>query len=107
MIAKLIWIDAIIQRPAMRWRTSSSASRPDSPSNRSASSGDRPIVLPSRMPETESDSCTRLDMSAMVSWRVEAMRLRSLPTRCVSQTKSGRRPSENEREPPVERRTSR
>ena len=30
MIAKLVWIDAITQRPAIRWRTSSSASRSES-----------------------------------------------------------------------------
>jgi hypothetical protein len=67
MIAKLIWITAIIQRPAIFWRTSSSARRSDSPRNRSASSRERPMVLPRRMPETESDSWTMLDMSAIVS----------------------------------------
>jgi hypothetical protein len=67
MIAKLVWIEAITQRPAMRWRTSSSASRSESDSKRSASSPPRPIVLPSRIPETESDSWTRLEMSASVS----------------------------------------
>ena len=33
---------------------------------------DRPIVLPSRIPETESDSWTRLEMSAIDSWRTFA-----------------------------------
>jgi hypothetical protein len=89
MIAKLVWIEAITQRPAMRWRTSRSASRSESPSKRSASSAPRPIVLPSRIPETESDSCTRLEMSARVSWVVLAMRRRSFPTRRVSSAKSG------------------
>ena len=89
MIAKLVWIDAITQRPAIRWRTSRSARRSESASKRSASSSPRPIVLPSRIPETESDSCTRLEMSASVSCVVFAIRRRSLPTRRVSNTKSG------------------
>ena len=89
MIAKLVWIDAITQRPAIRWRTSSSASRSESDSKRSASSLPRPIVLPSRIPETESDSWTRLEMSASVSCVVFAIRRRSLPTRRVSRTKIG------------------
>ena len=57
MTANVVWIIAIIQRPAIRWRTSSSASSCDSPSKRSASSSERPIVFPSRIPETDSDSC--------------------------------------------------
>jgi hypothetical protein len=73
----------------MRWRTSRSASRCESVSKRSASSLPRPIVLPSRIPETDSDSCTRLEMSARVSWVVFAIRRRSLPTRRVNSTKSG------------------
>ena len=89
MIEKLVWIDAITQRPAIRWRTSRSASRCESDSKRSASSFVRPIVLPSRIPETESDSCTRLEMSASVSCVVFAIRRRSLPTRRVSSTKNG------------------
>src|SRR2546428_14109768 len=89
MIAKLVWIEAITQRPAIRWRTSRSASRRESASKRSASSVPRPIVFPSRIPETESDSCTRLEMSARVSWVVFAIRRRSLPTRRVSSTNSG------------------
>ncbi len=86
---KLVWIDAITHRPAMRWRTSSSASRCESASKRSASSFVRPIVLPSRIPETERDSCTRLEMSASVSCVVFAILRRSLPTRRVSSTKKG------------------
>ncbi len=89
MIAKLVWIEAITQRPAMRWRTSSSARRSESASKRSASSAPRPIVLPSRIPETDSDSCTRLEMSARVSCVVLAILRRSLPTRRVSRAKSG------------------
>ena len=34
MIANEVWIDAIIQRPVIRLRTSSSARRPDSVSKR-------------------------------------------------------------------------
>ena len=89
MTAKLVWIIAITQRPAMRWRTSRSASVCDSPSNRSASSSVRPIVLPSRIPETESDSWTRLEMSASDSCVDVAIRRRSLPTRRVRSTKTG------------------
>ena len=77
------------QRPAIRWRTSRSESRSESASKRSASSVERPIVLPSRIPLTESDSCTRLEMSASVSCVVFAIRCRSLPTRRVRNTKSG------------------
>ena len=89
MTANVVWIVAIIQRPAMRWRTSSSASSSDSRSNRSASSSVRPIVFPSRIPETDSDSCTRLEMSASVSCVDFAILRRSLPTRRVSSTKTG------------------
>ena len=64
MTAKVVWIAAITQRPVMRLRTSSSASRPDSVSKRRARSSVRPIVFPSRIPETESDSCTMEDTSA-------------------------------------------
>ena len=87
--AKLIWIDDITQRPAIRWRTSRSASRCESASKRSASSFVRPIVLPSRIPDTESDSWTRLERSASVSCVVFAIFRRSLPTRRVSSTKTG------------------
>ena len=66
MTEKEVWMDAITQRPAMRCRTSSSASPADSRSKRSASSSPRPIVFPSRIPETESDSSTSADMSASV-----------------------------------------
>ncbi len=48
----------------MRLRTSRSASREDSAPKRSARSPERPIVLPSRIPETESDSCTIEETSA-------------------------------------------
>ena len=79
MIAKLICTDGIRQRPAMRERTSRSASSSDSRVKRSASSAARPIVLPSRMPLTDSDSSTSELMSARRPWRSVVMRLRSLP----------------------------
>ena len=67
--ANVVWMDAIIQRPVIRLFTSSEASRSDSLSNRPASSAERPIVLPRRIPETESDSCTSEEMSAIDSCR--------------------------------------
>ena len=95
MTANAIWIEDIIQRPVIRLRTSRSASRADSSSNRRASSPARPIVLPSRIPETESDSCTRLEMSAIDSCRTFATFWRAEPTRFVIQTKTGRSASAN------------
>ena len=89
MTANVVWIIAIIQRPAIRWRTSRSASSRDSESKRSASSPVRPIVLPSRIPETDSDSWTRLEMSASVSCVDVAILRRSLPTRLVRSTNTG------------------
>ena len=95
MIAKLICTEAIRQRPAIRARTSRSASSEDSEEKRSTSSPERPIVLPSRMPDTDSDSSTSVDMSARRPWRTDWMRRRSLPTRRVNHTKNGSRISEN------------
>ena len=95
MIAKLICTEAIRQRPAMRARTSRSASSLDSEEKRSTSSCERPIVLPSRIPDTDSDSSTSVDMSARRPWRTDWMRRRSLPTRRVSHTKNGSKTSEN------------
>ena len=94
MIAKLICTEAMRQRPAIRARTSRSASSPDSPLKRRTSSGERPIVLPSRIPDTDSDSSTSVDMSARRLWRTDWMRRRSSPTRRVSHTKNGSRTSE-------------
>ncbi len=91
MIAKVIWTVAIRQRPVIRERTSRSASVSDSRENRRPRSSERPIVLPRSMPETESDSSTRDERSAMLPWRLVAIRRRSSPTRRVSQTKKGRR----------------
>ena len=89
MTEKLVWIDAITQRPAIRCRTSRSARRSDSPSKRSASSSVRPIVFPSRIPLTESDSWTMLEMSASDSCVDFAIRRRSFPTRRVRNANSG------------------
>ena len=49
----------------------------------------RPIVFPSRIPETESDSCTIEETSASEACRSAVTFLRCSPTRFVSQTKSG------------------
>jgi hypothetical protein len=95
MIAKVIWIDAIIQRPVIRLRTSRWARRLDSPSNRSARSSVLPIVLPRRIPDTESDSWTMEDTSASDACRSAVTFLRCWPTRFVSQTKSGSSASAN------------
>ena len=94
MIAKVICTEAIRQRPAMRLCTSMSASSEDSRPKRCTSSELRPIVLPSRIPETDSDSSTSVDMSASRPWRTAVIRLRCSPTRRVSHTKNGRSPSE-------------
>jgi hypothetical protein len=90
MTANVVWIAAIIQRPVIRLRTSSSARRLDSRSKRSARSPVRPIVLPSRIPETESDSCTIELTSASEAWRSAVTFFRWSPTRLVSQTNRGR-----------------
>ena len=51
----------------------------------------RPIVLPSRMPETDSDSCTIDETSASEIWRSAVTFLRCSPTLFVRYTKSGSR----------------
>ncbi len=89
MIEKVIWISAIIQRPVMRLRTSSPASRSDSDPKRCASSSVRPSVLPSRMPETESDSCTSEEMSASDCCCTVVILRRWAPTLRVISTKTG------------------
>ena len=94
MIAKLICTVDMRQRPAMRERTSRSASSLESEEKRSTSSCERPIVLPSRIPDTDNDSSTSVDMSASRLCVTDWMRRRSLPTRRVSHTKNGSRISE-------------
>ena len=95
MTANVVWIEAIIQRPAMRERTSRSARFADSPSKRSASSALRPMVLPSRMPETLSDSCTSEEMSAIAPCLVAVISRRRLPTCRAISTKIGVSANEN------------
>ena len=94
----------ISQRPAMRECTSRSASWSDSRVKRSARSSPRPIVLPSIIPETESDSATSAEMSARRPCRRDVIARRSRPTRRVSQTNSGTQREGDQREPPVEQR---
>ena len=95
MTANEVWIAAIIQRPAIRERTSRSARFSDSRSKRFASSGPRPIVLPSRMPETLSDSWISEEMSAIAPCLTVVILRRWLPTRRASSTKNGSSASEN------------
>ena len=90
MTAKVVWMAAIIQRPVIRLRTSRSARRLDSLPKRSARSSERPIVLPSRMPDTDRDSCTIEDTSAREACSSSVTFRRWSPTRFVSQTNSGR-----------------
>ena len=89
MIEKVAWIEAIIQRPAMRWRSSSSASRRLSWLKLSVSSSLLPIVLPSSTPETESDSSTSDEMSASDPCLVDAISRRTRPILRVIRTKMG------------------
>jgi hypothetical protein len=84
----------LVDRPAIVCRTSRLASSDDSRSKRSVSSRLRPIVLPSRIPETESDSSTSVEMSAIVFCRSVLIRRRCSPTRRVSSTKTGTSASE-------------
>src|ERR1700691_633495 len=84
-----IWIVDWRQRPAMFELTSRSDSLPDSVPNESVSEADRPIVWPSRMPLTDSDSWTIVESTE--SWRCLSlvMRRRSVPTRRLTQTNTG------------------
>ena len=92
--ANVIWIVDITQRPAIRERTSRSAMSSDSPVKRSARSWPRPIVLPSMIPDTDSDSATSADMSASRRCCSVVILRRTLPTRRVSHTNSGTNTSE-------------
>ena len=89
MTANVVWIEAITQRPAMRWRSSRSASRADSPRKRSVSTSLWPIVLPSSTPETESDSSTSVERSASEPCLARVIARRCSPTRRVSSTNTG------------------
>ena len=88
--ANVAWMDAIAQRPAMRWRSSRSARRADSVLKRLVSSPVRPMVFASSTPETESDSSTSVEMSASETCVVAARARRMRPTRRVMSTNTGR-----------------
>ncbi len=66
----------------------------DSPVKRSARSSPRPIVLPSMIPDTDSDSATSADRSARRRCCSVVILRRILPTRRVSHTNSGTNTSE-------------
>ena len=89
MTAKVAWIEAIAQRPAIRWRSSRSARRDDSVPKRSVSSPVRPIVFASSTPDTDSDSSTSAEMSASELWVVAARARRRRPIRRVISTNTG------------------
>ncbi len=89
MTAKVVWIDDMTQRPAMRCRSSSSARRADSPRKRSVRTSLWPMVLPSITPETESDSSTSVEMSASDPCLTRVISRLCAPTRRVSNTKTG------------------
>src|SRR5580700_6438294 len=84
-----IWIVDWRQRPAMFERTSRSDRVPDSPAKESESERERPMVWPSRMPLTDSDSCTIEEITASWRWRSRVMRRRSVPTRRLTHTNAG------------------
>ena len=92
--ANVIWIVDITQRPAIRERTSRSAMPRDSSVKRSARSAPRPIVLPSMIPDTDSDSATSEDMSASRRCCSPVILRRTFPTRRVSHTNRGTNASE-------------
>ncbi len=77
------------QRLTMFDRTSRSTRPSDSSAKERVSESDRPIVRPSRMPLTDSDSVTVAAISAIWRWRWVAIFLRSLPTRRLIHTKTG------------------
>ncbi len=89
-----IWIVDCRQRPAMLARISRSTRPRDSAANRSVSAWERPIVRPSRIPETDSDSSTMADIAAICRCRREVIRRRSRPTLRLIHTNSGSVPSE-------------
>lgn len=84
----------ILQRPAMLERTSRSTSRSDSSEKLRVRESERPMVRPSRMPLTESDSVTVAAIAAICFWRWVVIFLRSRPTRRLIQTKTGSSSSE-------------
>lgn len=92
--AMTIVMTDIRQRPAMLDRTSRSTSSSDSSPNDFVSESERPIVRPSRMPLTESDSVTVAAIAAICFWRWVVIFLRSSPTRRLIHTNTGSRSSE-------------
>lgn len=91
MAAMTTVMTAMRQRPAMLTLTSRSTSRSDSPAKDLVSESARPIVRPSRMPLTDSDSVTVAAMAAIWFWRWVVIFLRSLPTRRLIHTNRGSR----------------
>ena len=75
-------------------RTSRSTRRSDSSAKARVSESARPIVRPSRMPLTDSDSVTVAAIAAICFWRWVVIFLRSLPTRRLIQTNTGSSSSE-------------
>ena len=77
------------QRPVIDERTSRSARSAEVSANLSPRAVLRPMVLVSRIPDTDSDSETWLDRSAIRSWRVVAICRRMPPTLREISTKIG------------------
>ena len=86
----------------MRWRSSSSARRADSPRKRSVSTSLWPIVLPSITPETESDSSTSVEMSASEPCLTRVISRRCAPDAARQQDEHRQQRERDERELPVE-----
>ena len=74
----------------------------DSPVKRSARSSPRPIVLPSMIPETDSDSATSALMSASRRCCSVVIRRRILPTLRVIQNRRRHEDQRDHRQPPVQ-----
>ncbi len=89
-----IWMVDCRQRPAMSARTSRSARPSDSRAKSAVSARERPMVRPSRMPLTDSDSCMIVEIAASCFCRSVAILRRSLPTRRLIHTNTGSSSSE-------------
>ncbi len=90
MEAMTIQIVDWYQRPAVLARTSMSVSLRDCWAKLSVSERERPMVWPSMIPLTDSDSCTIEERSANCRCRSRVMTRRSSPTWRLTQTKAGR-----------------
>ena len=96
MTANDVWIAAIIQRPAIRERTSRSARFSDSRSKRCGELGAAAHRLAEQdAGDADSDSCTSDEMSAIAPCLTVVILRRWLPTRRASSTKNGSSASEN------------